>query len=159
MKKNYIINDQKVSADVIKHENGVIEVEISDKKFQFKIQNSLSENDFVVTNVHTQNQESFIVCENYYFASGVEFKFTEENRTRGKKAQAPGSMLSPMPGKVLKIMVNPGDMVDVGTPLLVLEAMKMEHTIKASSKGMIEQIKYNVGDQVSGGVELVQIKG
>jgi biotin carboxyl carrier protein len=69
-----------------------------------------------------------------------------------------GQMKSPMPGKILKILVKVGDEVKAGTPILVMEAMKMEHTIKASKAGTILQIHFKEGDQVAGGVELVNVK-
>jgi 3-methylcrotonyl-CoA carboxylase alpha subunit len=62
-----------------------------------------------------------------------------------------------MPGKILKILVTIGQDVVIGTPILVMEAMKMEHTIKASKSGKIEKIFFKEGDQVSGGVELVKL--
>lgn len=158
MKKEYIINDKKVLADVTRLASGMMEIEIEGQKFQFEIEKTHSANEFMVTNTNTKKSAPFVASENYFYSNGKEFKFVEESRTRGKKVQAPGSMLSPMPGKILKVMVNAGDKVEVGTPLLVLEAMKMEHTIKANTKGIIEKIKFNIGDQVSGGVELVQIK-
>jgi pyruvate carboxylase len=51
-------------------------------------------------------------------------------------------------GKVVKVLVKEGDQVDVGQSLLILEAMKMEHTIKAPIKGRVKQILYRVGDLV-----------
>ena len=59
--------------------------------------------------------------------------------------------------KILKIFIKEGSEVEPGTPILVMEAMKMEHTIKASKKGVVEKIHYKEGDQVQGGVELVKL--
>lgn len=157
MKKEYIINDKKVQANVTKLASGLMEIELNGQVFQFHIERTHSKNEFVVTNANAKTTSHFVASENYFFSCGKEFKFVEEVRSRGKKTQHPGSMLSPMPGKILKVMVKNGDQVEVGTPLLVLEAMKMEHTIKSNAKGIVEQIKFGVGDQVSGGVELVQI--
>jgi 3-methylcrotonyl-CoA carboxylase alpha subunit len=53
--------------------------------------------------------------------------------------------------------VKVGQDVVAGTPILVMEAMKMEHTIKASKAGKIEKIYFLEGDQVAGGVELVKL--
>jgi 3-methylcrotonyl-CoA carboxylase alpha subunit len=66
-------------------------------------------------------------------------------------------MISPMPGKILKILKNVGDEVTKGTGLIVMEAMKMEHTIKASKDGKIEKIFCKEGDQVKAQVELVKL--
>jgi 3-methylcrotonyl-CoA carboxylase alpha subunit len=66
-------------------------------------------------------------------------------------------MISPMPGKILKIFVELGAEVVAGTPLLVMEAMKMEHTIKAAKTGVIAKIHFQENAQVAAGVELVTI--
>ncbi|MCP5425950.1 MAG: acetyl/propionyl/methylcrotonyl-CoA carboxylase subunit alpha [Gammaproteobacteria bacterium] len=70
-----------------------------------------------------------------------------------------GSLAAPMPGTVTRILVQEGDTVATGDPLLILEAMKMEHTITAPRAGMIECIHYTVGDQVQEGVELLVLGG
>jgi 3-methylcrotonyl-CoA carboxylase alpha subunit len=69
-----------------------------------------------------------------------------------------GRMTAPMPGKVVDVRVTPGAKVKRGTPLLVLEAMKMEHTIAAPADGTVENVYYAVGDQVEEGAELIGFK-
>jgi 3-methylcrotonyl-CoA carboxylase alpha subunit len=61
-----------------------------------------------------------------------------------------------MPGKVIAINVAAGAPVTKGTALLVMEAMKMEHTIVAPMDGTVGEILYGVGDQVAEGAELVR---
>ncbi|MCX6399996.1 MAG: ATP-grasp domain-containing protein [Propionibacteriales bacterium] len=68
---------------------------------------------------------------------------------------APGSLVAPMPGSVVSVHVAPGDTVTAGTPLLVLEAMKMHHTIKASEDGVVASLSVAVGDHVETGAVLV----
>jgi 3-methylcrotonyl-CoA carboxylase alpha subunit len=63
---------------------------------------------------------------------------------------------APMPGKVVALLVQPGARVVKGEPLLVLEAMKMEHTTCAPSDGVCEAFKVALGEQVAEGAELVQ---
>ena len=62
---------------------------------------------------------------------------------------------APMPGKVVSINVNEGTVVKAGSPLLVLEAMKMEHTISAPADGFVERLPFAVGDMVTEGDEVV----
>jgi 3-methylcrotonyl-CoA carboxylase alpha subunit len=64
-----------------------------------------------------------------------------------------------MPGKVVALSVEPGTQVEKGAPLLVLEAMKMEHTIVAPRKGVVNAYRFAPGDQVSDGAELVDFEG
>jgi 3-methylcrotonyl-CoA carboxylase alpha subunit len=62
-----------------------------------------------------------------------------------------------MPGKVIAIHAAVGDRVRRGQPLLVLEAMKMEHSIVAPHDGTVEEVRYRVGDQVDEGATLVSL--
>ncbi len=62
--------------------------------------------------------------------------------------------LAPMPGVVVAVSVENGDRVEKNQPLLVIEAMKVEHTIRAPSAGTVDAVHYGVGDRVDEGVEL-----
>jgi 3-methylcrotonyl-CoA carboxylase alpha subunit len=73
----------------------------------------------------------------------------------GDETDAGGSLAAPMPGKVIALLVEPGTAVRRGQPLLVMEAMKMEHTIAAPADGVVERLPYRVGDQVAEGAALV----
>ncbi|HEY4298359.1 MAG TPA: biotin/lipoyl-containing protein, partial [Paraburkholderia sp.] len=66
-----------------------------------------------------------------------------------------GRLTAPMPGKVIAVLVEPGTVVEKGTPLLVMEAMKMEHTIGAPAAGTVSEVLYAVGDQVADGAQLL----
>ena len=66
-----------------------------------------------------------------------------------------GRLTAPMPGKIVSLLVAPDVVVEQGTPLLIMEAMKMEHTISAPSKGSIAELLYAVGDQVAEGAQLL----
>jgi 3-methylcrotonyl-CoA carboxylase alpha subunit len=76
-----------------------------------------------------------------------------------------GRLTAPMPGKIVAVLVEKGKRVEKGTPLLIMEAMKMEHTITAPADGTVEALLYVVGDQVVEGVQLLafnvtaQVKG
>ena len=74
-----------------------------------------------------------------------------------QSATEPGAASSPMPGQVLKILVTEGQHVAAGDALLILEAMKMEQTIRAAADGVVEAIKVTTGQIVSPGDVLVQI--
>ena len=66
-----------------------------------------------------------------------------------------GGLLAPMPGTVIALLAQPGARVAKGAPLLILEAMKMEHTLTAPAAGVINGFRFGVGDQVGDGAELV----
>jgi len=71
---------------------------------------------------------------------------------------AGGSLAAPMPGKVIQVLVQAGATVARGAPLLVLEAMKMEHTISAPRAGVVKKILYAAGEQVTEGAELLVLE-
>jgi 3-methylcrotonyl-CoA carboxylase alpha subunit len=67
------------------------------------------------------------------------------------------SLESPMPGKVLRVLVAPGDAVEEEQPLVIIEAMKMEFTVRAPHDGSVLVVKYSEGDQVAVGDILVEL--
>lgn len=64
---------------------------------------------------------------------------------------------SPMPGKILKVFVQEGEKVTRGQPLLILEAMKMEHTILSEREGKIKTVERREGEQVESDAVLMEI--
>lgn len=69
-----------------------------------------------------------------------------------------GSLLAPMPGQVIAVAVTMGETVAEGQVLLVLEAMKMEHSIRAPHAGVVTQLDFGVGDRVDEGVVLAAVE-
>ena len=63
---------------------------------------------------------------------------------------------APMPGNVIRVLVKAGDEVSSGQPLLVMEAMKMEHTIVAPANGIVEEVLFQPGDLVQNDAKLVE---
>jgi 3-methylcrotonyl-CoA carboxylase alpha subunit len=75
------------------------------------------------------------------------------------EAEAEGGRLTaPMPGKIVAVVVKNGQEVKKGDALLIMEAMKMEHTISAPHDGVVEEVLYAVGDQVTEGAPLLNFK-
>ena len=75
----------------------------------------------------------------------------------GEAAAEGGRLTAPMPGKVVSFAVKAGDAVTKGQPLAVMEAMKMEHTIAAPADGVVQELLYAPGDQVTEGAELLKL--
>ena len=68
-----------------------------------------------------------------------------------------GHLTAPMSGTIVAVLVKAGDAVAKGAPLIILEAMKMEHTIAAPAGGTVSAVHYRQGDQVSEGVDLIDV--
>jgi biotin carboxyl carrier protein len=71
---------------------------------------------------------------------------------------AAGSLVAPMPGSVVRVLVETGAKVSKGEPLVVLEAMKMEHTVASPSDGTVVEIRAEAGRQVDAGSVLVVVE-
>jgi 3-methylcrotonyl-CoA carboxylase alpha subunit len=76
----------------------------------------------------------------------------------GEGEEVLGGLKAPMPGKVIALIATAGANVEKGAPLLVLEAMKMEHTIHAPRAGILKGFHVAPGDQVSDGADLVDFE-
>lgn len=72
-------------------------------------------------------------------------------------AGAGGSLRAPMPGTVLAVLVEVGQAIDAGQPLMLLEAMKMEHTIRAAGGGVVDVVYFAAGDRVGADELLLKI--
>lgn len=91
---------------------------------------------------------------------GETFVLEAESGTGGKKIKAAGGgeLTAPMPGKVTKLLRQEGDLVAEGDVLVVMEAMKMEYSLKSAIAGTVEQVSCAVGDQVVLGKVLCVVK-
>ena len=86
----------------------------------------------------------------------LRFDFVEDTGAeRHASAEHEGHLRSPMPGLVLDVRAQPGTRVEAGTVLVVLEAMKMEHSLSAPWAGTVSAVAVKPGDRVEEGVELV----
>jgi 3-methylcrotonyl-CoA carboxylase alpha subunit len=96
----------------------------------------------------------------HVFIDGVSFVFAAIDPLfhAGSGGGAEGGLTAPMPGKVIALIAPVGTRVEKGAPLLILEAMKMEHTIAAPAAGTVKAFLFNVGEQVSDGAELVEFE-
>jgi acetyl/propionyl-CoA carboxylase alpha subunit len=84
---------------------------------------------------------------------------TRKNKGRaGAGSAEPGKLKSPMPGKVIKVLTKPGQIVTAGQVLIVMEAMKMEYSLAADIAGQVNQLNCSEGQQVVLGQLLVEIK-
>lgn len=88
----------------------------------------------------------------------LDFVLARERAARGRGAKAhAGGLEAPMPGAVTRVLVAAGDAVAQGQPLMAIEAMKMEHVIRAPRAGTVRELRAKAGDMVSPGVALVEL--
>lgn len=88
----------------------------------------------------------------------VDLKDAVKGATLGRVAHAgPLKLTAPMPGKIVKVLVAPGEAVEAGRGVLVMEAMKMENELKAARAGTVQEIKVKEGQAVEMGALLLVI--
>jgi 3-methylcrotonyl-CoA carboxylase alpha subunit len=96
----------------------------------------------------------------HVFTGGAHFvlNYNDPLAHAGEAEAEGGRLTAPMPGKIVAVLVDKGKEVEKGAPLLIMEAMKMEHTIAAPANGTVEDLLYAVGDQVAEGAQLLAFK-
>ena len=118
---------------ILNGQEKLVQAEVIDKKLWFKIDDTVYSQDL------------------------LELGESGFKKSKGA-AKSPHKILAPMPGKVTKLFINGNQAVKKGDPLLVMEAMKMEYTLKADVDTTVEKILIKVADQVTLGQLLIQLK-
>jgi 3-methylcrotonyl-CoA carboxylase alpha subunit len=97
--------------------------------------------------------------ERHVFVDGAHVRLVVVDRLAhaGEEEAHGGHLMAPMSGTVVAVLAKPGDRVDKGAALMILEAMKMEHTIAAPTAGLVTAVNFRVGDRVKEGADLVDL--
>jgi len=151
--------DPDAELDVVFERNGAHStLELAGTRHQFAWRRGQAAQDFSVSVDETRVAGRVLIDGDLFhvFCRGAAFSFERDNLlAHAAEEHSAGRLTAPMPGKVIAVLVNPGTKVEKGTPLLVMEAMKMEHTIEAPSAGTVAEILFGVGDQVGDGAQLL----
>jgi 3-methylcrotonyl-CoA carboxylase alpha subunit len=91
------------------------------------------------------------------WCAGSVFEFRRAAGRAAAAGEASADLLAPMPGRVRRVVVGAGKKVGRGDVLLILEAMKMEHAIRAPRDGTVVKVHYGEGDLVEAGAVLAEI--
>lgn len=143
---------------VFERDGGRDTLELDGTRHEFSWRRGSGADEFSVTVDQTRVAgRVFIDGEHFHvFCRGQALGFERETPlAHAAEEHGTGRLTAPMPGRVIAVLVAPGTKVDKGTPLLVMEAMKMEHTIEAPAAGVVAEILFAVGDQVSDGAQLL----
>lgn len=158
-----IVNNSEYEVQNIKKYENSLTFELGGKSFSFDYLKS-NEHHIRFNEPHSDGPVTVVKLNkaNTYqvFAQGNEAIVTviPKVTSSGQQTLTEGSLTSPMPGKVFKVLKSAGETVNSGDAILILEAMKMEHTIRAQKDGTIKEIFFKEGEQVDGGVNLVEIE-
>ena len=159
MKETVLIDGDTIEYEIRKLDEGMVSLDIEGENYSFNLEEfgsflTLKEGEKIHKVYHAQKDGG-----GYLLSLGTTSYSLEESKRRFGKQDEGGNSLtvSPMPGRILKILVSKGDSVSKGTPLVIVEAMKMEHTIKASFAGSVQDIPFKEGDPVDAGASLVTL--
>lgn len=127
------------------------------------IQNLLiEENNLTATLLDQEAEANIFVSESdiYVLYKGLRYHFSLSNNKNKASAavEVKSHLTAPMPGRVVALLAKVNTEVEADTGLAVIEAMKMEHTIHAPTKGIIKEWYFQVGDLVEEGVELLRFE-
>ena len=150
----------------IDHKDGKYTVNLGDEKYNVDCQ-PISEN--CLSLVVDGKAHTVFIAENqgkkYISVQGEQFCIEEVKADSGARSLAESAALkgvptiaSPMPGKVVKILVAEGDRVEKGQGLVIVEAMKMENEIKSASAGVVKKINFKEGDLVDAAVPIIELE-
>lgn len=142
-----IINEENVEFSIVRRDMNSVTLMLNNREFTF-------DKEDLSLNVNKFSDDLFQVFDGDIEAYGIILPKAKSSSSSSTKE---GSLLSPMPGKIFKILLDEGDKVKAGDTILIMEAMKMEHSIKANKDGVLSKILYREGDQVAGNSLLCEL--
>ncbi|MCM2351672.1 MAG: hypothetical protein NDI69_16775 [Bacteriovoracaceae bacterium] len=160
MEKIFTINGQEVKVQDYKHTGDSVSFTLNGKNYYYMLI-ARDGQEFILDNggrfkaaVGTPSREG----ESMVIANGREAIGALAAKKMKKAGAQAGGLTSPMPGKIFKILKEVGSEVKKGEAVLILEAMKMEHSIRSDKDGKVNKIHYKVGELVQGGVTLAEVE-
>ncbi|MFT4994440.1 MAG: 3-methylcrotonyl-CoA carboxylase alpha subunit [Paraglaciecola sp.] len=116
--------------------------------------------DHLLANINGHRSRASIVAHDAgysLFTQGKALKFSQELPDMGisDSAEQGSGFIAPMNGTVVTLLVEAGQLVEKGQALMIMEAMKMEHALKAPAAGKVEEFYFQAGELVAGGTELL----
>ncbi len=151
---------------VVSQEGNKVEILVDDKKYNLDI--VMAENglcSIITEDGHSYNAELKPSNNNQEYTVSVAFNaFAVEivspyqyGAKKAKSSEKQDKIFSPIPGKVVRVMVKEGDLVKAGDPAIVIEAMKMQSEYKVKEDCVIKKILVNEGDNVAGNQTLIEL--
>ena len=160
MAKKLMVGKQLVDSAEFKRDSGEFIVYNDDVETVIKVIAQRQKEIVFLLNGEKKRAYYFMSAEGLHFdLAGKSYLISSVKKSLSKPggSEDQGHLKSPMPGKILQVLVTKGKKVKPGDSLLVMEAMKMEHTIKSSIHAEVDEIYYEEGSLVDGDVELISL--
>ncbi len=159
--------DRTAKIEVLEQNGSVYRVKIDDKEYEFDVEkveegvySILHDNRSInmeMIEVDSPNRYNVNTINEFYEIEIIDAAARYRNNSGGGLENSDKFISSPMPGKVVKILLKEGDKVEKGETVIVISAMKMESEYKSSFDGIIKEIFVEEGDTTEGGAKLVEI--
>ena len=160
MEKTFILNGQELKVQDYKQTPETVSFLFNNKAYTYSLVTKvgtdliLDRGERIKASVGSLNRDG----EAMVIANGREAVGSLGGKKLKKAGAVAGNLTSPMPGKIFKILKNSGDEVKKGEAILILEAMKMEHSIRSDKDGKVKKVLFQVGELVQGGVTLAEVE-
>lgn len=141
------VDDELYEVDVVKVNSQEFSILYMGRSFNIEVIESKEPKHFNVNTLYYKFDVEVVDNESRY----------RQSRMQSKLIQNENTIRSPMPGKVVRVFVKPGDVVEAGQPLIVLSAMKMESEFKAGGPGIVREVPVKEGETVDNNQLLVVI--
>lgn len=146
----WIINDTPAALDIQVQPNGLISVLLDNKSYTATVEK-----------VDTKSKELVLKIDGQPYTVAIKEPIDQLLSSMGldlKAMQKIEPVKAPMPGMILKVLVEPGQQINKGDGLLILEAMKMENVLKATGTATVKAIKINERTAVEKGTILIELE-
>jgi biotin carboxyl carrier protein len=141
------VDDVEYKVDIVKVSNQEFSLLYEGRSFNIEVIESKEPKHFNVNTLYFKFDVEVVDNESRY----------RQSRKQSKQILNDNTIRSPMPGKVVRVFVKPGDIVEAGQPLIVLSAMKMESEFKAGQRGIVKEVAVKEGETVDNDQLLVVI--
>ena len=146
-KVKILVDDQKYDADVIMVEKGVYSIIMNGISYNIELIEDGSSKEYLVNTLNESFDVEIIDAESKYLKSRKKDEGEDSN-----------IISTPMPGKVVKVLVKPGDKVKAGETVIIISAMKMESEYKVKKDRLVKEVLVKEGDIVAGHQSLIIIE-
>ena len=158
MRKEIIVNGKSLFYDALEKNEATV-IKINGKEFSFE--NIVLDNEKIIVEIDNKKESYYFKSHKQQLFCDIEGKFFHAKKMAKNFSKSEikndDGLVSPMPGKIIKIHLQKGEAVMKGDPVVVMEAMKMEHTLTAGKDGVIVALNCEEGELVEGGVTLVEL--